>query len=153
MYALFLSPGVCSAVVFTIRPSQKIFLVDSDFLLRCKCYMNPAGTYTFTKDGSAVTADGRVTIERNRLFVKNATKSDSGSYSCVATSADSLQKVYSTGNLSISVIGMYMILVSISLDLPYLIVYKLNSCVSQRPFLKGFKCGLKFVVEFPKKII
>ena len=113
----FLSPGVCSAVVFTVKPSQKTFLVDSDFTLRCKCYMNPTGTYAFTKDGSAVTADGRVTIERNKLHVNNATKSDSGSYSCVATSADSSQKVYSTGNLSISVVGMYtLILVSISLD-------------------------------------
>ena len=111
--------------------------------------MNPAGTYAFTKDGSAVTTDSRVTIDRNKLHVTNANKSDSGSYSCAATSSDSLQKVDSTETLSISVIGMYMILLSISLDLPYLLVYKLNSCVSQLPFLKAFKCGLKF----PKKII
>ena len=153
MYALFLSPGVCSAVVLTIKPDQKTFLVDSGFYLRCKCYMNPTGTYAFTKDGSAVTTDSRITLERNKLHIKNATKSDSGSYSCAATSSDSLRKVDSTEPLSISVVGMYMILLSISLDLPYLLVYKLNSCVSRLHFLKAFKCGLKFVVEFPKKII
>ena len=152
MYALFLSPGVCSAVVLTIKPDQKTFLVGNNFHLRCKCYMNPTGTYAFTKDGSAVTTDNRITLERNKLHVKNATKSDSGSYSCAATSSDSVQ-IDSTETLSISVVGMYMILLSISLDLPYLLVYKSNLCVSRLPFLKAFKCGLKFVIEFPKKII
>lgn len=95
--------GVCSAVVLTIKPDQKTFLVGNDFHLRCKCYMNPTGTYAFTKDGSAVTTDSRITLERNKLHVKNAIKSDSGSYSCAATSSDSVQ-INSTETLSISVV-------------------------------------------------
>lgn len=113
----FFSVGVCSAVELTTKHSRNTFLVGTSFYLRCKCYMNPAGTYAFVKDGSAVITDSRVTTERNKLHINNATKSDSGSYSCAATSVDSSQTINSAGDLSISVVGKYMILFSISLDL------------------------------------
>lgn len=98
--------GLCSAVQLSVRPDVGgyTFLAGKSVQLRCKCYMNPPGTYAFTKDGSSVTTDSRVTIDRNKLYLENATESDSGEYSCLATSADSLQTVTPTKNLPISVV-------------------------------------------------
>ena len=37
--------------------------------------------------------------------------------------------------------------------LSHLLIYKLNSCVGGTPFLKAFKCNLKFAVNFPQTLI
>ena len=67
--------------------------------------MYPSGTYTFTKDGSPVAEGGRITKGGNKLYINNATEGDSGTYSCSATSQDSLVTKKPTGDLSFTVIG------------------------------------------------
>lgn len=96
--------GTCSAVQLSIKPSGNTFLTGTNVNLRCKCYMNPSGTYSFTKDGVAVSTDSRVTLDRNKLFINNANEGDSGTYSCSATAKDGNVK-NPTYDLSISVVG------------------------------------------------
>ena len=67
--------------------------------------MYPSGTYAFTKGGSPVALGGRISVDRNKLFINNATEADSGTYSCSATSKDSSVIKTPTTDLSISVIG------------------------------------------------
>ena len=96
--------GTCSAVQLSIKPSGNTFLTGTNLNLRCKCYMNPSGAYTFTKDGVPVTIDSRVTLDRNKLFINNANEGDSGTYSCSARAKDGNTKS-PTNDLSISVVG------------------------------------------------
>ena len=105
MLNLFL--GVCAAVQLVTKPSGSTFLTGTNLQLRCRCFMYPAGTYAFMKDGSAVTRDSRITIDRHKLFINNATEMDSGTYSCSATSADSSVTQKSTEDMTISVVGKF----------------------------------------------
>ena len=97
--------GTCLAVQLSIKPSGDTFFTGTDLKLRCKCRMNPSGTYAFTKDGVPVTTDSRVTLNRNKLFINNAKGGDSGTYSCSATTRDGNTKS-PTNDLSITVVGM-----------------------------------------------
>ena len=55
----------------------------------------PEPTFSWTKDGSAVTANGRVSLsaDNKQLSLKNVNRTDSGEYRCVAT--NSVRTVYS----------------------------------------------------------
>ena len=69
--------------------------------------MNPSGTYTFSKDGATLNSGGHITVDRNKVLIKNATTEDSGSYACTASSHDSAVTKTPDSPLSISVIGMF----------------------------------------------
>ncbi|KAJ7352984.1 hypothetical protein OS493_032923 [Desmophyllum pertusum] len=81
--------GICSSVQLSSKPSGTKFLTGTNLQLRCKCYIYPLGTYTWTKGGVPVVEDARVTVNRNKLLINNASEGDSGSYSCKATTKDS----------------------------------------------------------------
>ena len=69
--------------------------------------MNPSGTYTFSKDSAPLNSGGHITVDRNKVLIKNATTEDSGSYTCAASSQDSAVTKTPDSSLSISVIGMF----------------------------------------------
>ncbi|KAL9952198.1 hypothetical protein ACROYT_G039413 [Oculina patagonica] len=97
--------GICNSVQLSIKPSGTTFLTGTDLQLRCKCYVYPLGTYTWTKDSGPVTQDGRVTVSRNKLLINNATEGDSGKYECKATTKDgSTTKKSSSTPLSVTVV-------------------------------------------------
>ena len=49
----------------------------------------PEPTFSWTKDGSAVTADDRISLsdDNKQLIIKYVNRTDSGKYICVATSS------------------------------------------------------------------
>ncbi|PFX20561.1 Inactive tyrosine-protein kinase 7 [Stylophora pistillata] len=96
--------GICSVIQATIKPSGKKFLTGTDLQLRCKCYIYPPGTYVWQKDGKEVVTNARVMISRNKLFINNATESDSGDYSCSATTQDGSVTKVAPSMLSVTVV-------------------------------------------------
>ena len=99
--------GVCEKAQIIVKSGASLFLTGSDIQIRCKCYMNPSGTYTFSKDGATLNSGGHITVDRNKVLIKNATTEDSGSYTCTASSHDSAVTKTPDSPLSISVIGMF----------------------------------------------
>ena len=98
--------GICDTAQIIVKSGSSLFLTGSDIQIRCKCYMNPSGTYTFSKDGATLNSGGHITVDRNKVLIKNATTEDSGSYTCTASSPSSSTKTPDSP-LSISVIGMF----------------------------------------------
>ena len=98
--------GICPTAQIIVKSGSSLFLTGSDIQIRCKCYMNPSGTYTFLKDGATLNSGGHITVDRNKVLIKNATTEDSGSYTCTASSPSSVTKTPDSP-LSISVIGMF----------------------------------------------
>lgn len=96
--------GVCNTAQIIVKSGASLFLTGSDIQIRCKCYMNPSGTYTFSKDSAPLNSGGHITVDRNKVFIKNATTEDSGSYTCTASSHDSAVTKTPDSPLSISVI-------------------------------------------------
>ena len=49
----------------------------------------PEPTFTWTKDGSAVTANNRISLsaDNKQLSLTNVNRTDSGKYTCVATNS------------------------------------------------------------------
>ena len=99
--------GICSTAQIIVKSGSSLFLTGSDIQIRCKCYMNPSGTYTFSKDSATLKSGGHITVDRNKVLIKNATTEDSGSYTCTASSHDSVDTRQPDSALSISVIGMF----------------------------------------------
>lgn len=99
--------GVCEKAQIIVKSGASLFLTGSDIQIRCKCYMNPSGTYTFSKDSAPLNSGGHITVDRNKVLIKNATTEDSGSYTCAASSHDSAVTKTPDSPLSISVIGMF----------------------------------------------
>lgn len=97
--------GICDSVQISIKPTGTTFLTGSDLVLRCKCYVYPAGRYTWTKDGKDLTYDGRISMGRNKLLINNATISDSGKYQCNVTTQDGSVEKSSSTPLSFTVVG------------------------------------------------
>lgn len=103
------SLGFCDAVQLSIKPSGNTFLTGTNLQLRCKCYMYPLGNYTFTKDGVPVVLGGRISVNRNKLLIDNATEGDSGQYSCKAALNETSSQS-SPAPLSVTVVGKFFIM-------------------------------------------
>ena len=99
--------GACEKAQIIVKSGASLFLTGSDIQIRCKCYMNPSGTYTFSKDDATLNSGGHITVDRNKVLIKNATTEDSGSYACTASLHDSAVTKTPDSPLSISVIGMF----------------------------------------------
>lgn len=109
LFHLFAFLGICDAVQLSIKPSGNTFLTGTNLQLRCKCYMNPLGNYTFTKDGVPVVVGGRISVSRNKLLIDNATVGDSGKYSCKAALNQTSSRS-SPAPLSVTVVGKFFIM-------------------------------------------
>ena len=72
---------------FTAHPQGKTSMQGSSVAFSTDANGVPEPTFSWTKDGSAVTADNRISFsaDNKQLSLTNVNKTDSGVYRCVAT--------------------------------------------------------------------
>ena len=81
---------------FTTHPKNpEIFREGGSITFSSDANGIPEPTFSWTKDGSEVTADDRISLsaDKKQLSLTNVNRTDSGEYRCVAT--NSVRTVYS----------------------------------------------------------
>ena len=77
--------------VFIKNPESKAKKEGSNVTFSCNATGNPAPTFSWTKDGLAITSSDnpRISLSLNnkKLTITNLTKTDGGEYTCVATNS------------------------------------------------------------------
>lgn len=73
------------AKIFT-HPSNVTKIKGEDVTLYCNATGNPVPLISWTKDGSPITLNTRITLSKDNNFLKiaNVNKADRGEYRCVA---------------------------------------------------------------------
>ncbi|CAH3014617.1 unnamed protein product, partial [Porites evermanni] len=86
----FLSNGVLEEPAFTTHPKNHQTLREGvNITFSSDAHGIPEPTFTWTKDGSAVTANDRISVsaDNKKLSLTNVNRADSGEYRCVATNS------------------------------------------------------------------
>ena len=83
---------------FTAHPHSQTSMQGSSVTFSCDANGIPEPTFSWSKDGSAVTADNRISLsaDNKQLSLTNVNRTDSGEYRCVA--ANSVGTVYSNAS-------------------------------------------------------